>query len=182
MILACSCGQSMQIPEGSSGKTFRCPACAELFTVGVAEVVVTPLYFRCTKCTTVIVTETGCIGQRLQCPKCGRKCLVKTPDTQIYQRRLSQTQETIRRLEVWGQEADDPMAFDLVVVTGPKDACPVCSAIVEKIFSISGKRSDYPPLSTLKGGPPLHPGCVHNLAPYAEAFHKWEEERRKPGR
>jgi len=67
---------------------------------------------------------------------------------------------------------------DLVMVTahGAEDGCGVYEG---RVFSISGTSDTYPPLNDLpNGGPPFHPNCRHNLAPYVDKFASGSERRR----
>jgi len=60
----------------------------------------------------------------------------------------------------------DPDLFDLVQVMGPISG-DVCDFYVGKVFSLSGRSSQYPPLASIpRGGPPFHPHCTHNIAPF----------------
>ena len=66
---------------------------------------------------------------------------------------------------------------DLVVVTahGAKDGCGFFEG---KVFSISGTSERYPPLNSIpRGGPPFHPRCVHNLAPFVDSRASGAEKR-----
>ena len=48
-----------------------------------------------------------------------------------------------------------------------------------RVFSVSGGSDTYPPLATLpNGGPPFHPNCRHNLAPFVEPLASKTEIRR----
>lgn len=84
-------------------------------------------------------------------------------DTQL---REAVNYATVKRLEGAGEQFGDPDLFDLVQVMGRMGECPVCDELVGNVFSISGRNKDYPPLSDVGGGPPFHPNCTHNLAPY----------------
>lgn len=84
-------------------------------------------------------------------------------DTQL---REAVTYATVQRLTEAGEQFEDPDLFDLVQVMGRSGECPVCDELVGNVFSISGRSADYPPLSDVGGGPPFHPRCTHNLAPY----------------
>ncbi len=66
---------------------------------------------------------------------------------------------------------------DLVMVTshGARDGCQFYEG---KVFSISGTHPTYPPLSSIpNGGPPFHPNCRHNLAPFVEDLASHPEQR-----
>jgi hypothetical protein len=80
------------------------------------------------------------------------------------------TKGTINRLVETGN--------DLVMVTrhGATDGCGFFEG---RVFSISGTSSVYPPVASLpNGGPPFHPNCVHNLAPYVDELASGAERRR----
>jgi hypothetical protein len=85
-----------------------------------------------------------------------------------YQLRQAATESTKERMGDIGESLGDREMFDLVIVTGPASAnCDICDAIVGNVYSISGNHAKYPGLATLpNGGPPFHPHCTHNLAPY----------------
>lgn len=62
--------------------------------------------------------------------------------------------------------------FDLVQVSYHKTSCKTCGLYENKIYSISGKSKEYPPISDMpNGGPPFHPHCRHVLKPYIAKFH-----------
>lgn len=74
------------------------------------------------------------------------------------------------RLVQQGEEMGDAMMFDLVIITGAISG-DACDFYVNKAFSISGKSSEYPPLSSVPGGgPPFHPYCTHTIAPFVREF------------
>lgn len=55
---------------------------------------------------------------------------------------------------------------DLVEIIGPRDSKDFCSRLVGRVFSISGKSEEFPPLRNLpNGGPPFHPHCRHRATP-----------------
>jgi hypothetical protein len=85
-----------------------------------------------------------------------------------YQLREASTAATLERLGDIGRELGDPDTFDLVIIVGPEGGCDVCDEYVGEIYSISGRSKDYEPLPG--GGPPWHPNCTHNVAPYIEAL------------
>jgi predicted RNA-binding Zn-ribbon protein involved in translation (DUF1610 family) len=120
------------------------------------------------KCGQKMVIPDGSFGKKFLCPGCGATVLVREVDVRLYEHRLSQTRDIITRLKTWSQEAGDLLAFDLVIVTGPKKGCPVCDPLVGIVYSISGQHPDYPPLSGLNGGPPFHMDCCHSLAPFSQ--------------
>jgi hypothetical protein len=67
---------------------------------------------------------------------------------------------------------------DLVMVTG-HGATDGCGFYEGRVFSISGTHEKYPPLSQLpNGGPPFHPNCRHNLAPFVDELASKTEIRR----
>jgi len=59
-------------------------------------------------------------------------------------------------------------------VTGPSARlCDICRDLVGRVFSISGQSDKYEPLAdTPGGGPPCHPHCTHNIAPWIEGLSK----------
>jgi hypothetical protein len=66
--------------------------------------------------------------------------------------------------------------YDLVKVTSHNDPSPMCKMYENKIFSISGKNTKYPPLSSIVfngkyvlGGGIWHRYCRHSIVPYIEA-------------
>ena len=82
--------------------------------------------------------------------------------------RVVNTLEQIAELQAAGRALGDPMMFDLVTFHALRgDNCPICSKIVGKVYSISGKSDQYPPLASLpNGGPPFHAKCRHVISPY----------------
>ncbi|MCE5279379.1 MAG: hypothetical protein ABFD92_02015 [Planctomycetaceae bacterium] len=83
-----------------------------------------------------------------------------------YQLRQAVSEATKQRLQETGEELGDPMLLDLVTITGPFSG-DFCDFYVGKIFSVSGQSGEYPPLSSIpSSGPPFHPNCTHNLAPF----------------
>lgn len=67
--------------------------------------------------------------------------------------------------------------LDLVQIVGPTIVVDWCGEYRGKVFSISGRSTEYPPLSSCpNGGTPFHPRCKDNEAPVVAKFHS-EEER-----
>lgn len=60
------------------------------------------------------------------------------------------------------------MGYDLVKMSSHATTCPLCSMYQGRVYSISGKSSDYPPLDTAFSGDyaNIHPNCRHVLMPY----------------
>ncbi len=95
-----------------------------------------------------------------------------------YQLREAVTHATKQRLTEQGRELGDDMMFDLVVIVGPISG-DFCDFYVGKIFSISGRHPDYPPLDSIPGGgPPFHPNCTHNIAPFVDRLASAREKER----
>jgi len=87
-----------------------------------------------------------------------------------YQLREASTHATRGRLREAGEQLGDPMGFDLVMIVGPVSP-DFCAFYVGKVFSNSGQHPDYPPFDELpEGGPPFHPHCRHNVAPFIAEF------------
>jgi hypothetical protein len=64
----------------------------------------------------------------------------------------------------------DPDMFDLILVVG-KISGDECDFYVNKVFSISGRSSEYPSCVEMPGGgPPFHPHCTHTIAPFIPRF------------
>lgn len=57
---------------------------------------------------------------------------------------------------------------DLVKMTNHSSPCPICAPLEGRIYSISGKSKDYPPLDRAYSGEyaNIHPNCGHRLLPY----------------
>ena len=71
---------------------------------------------------------------------------------------------------------------DLVMITRHNTKCEVCGFYEGRVFSISGTSDKYPPLSQVEGGgPPFHPNCLHNVAPFVERLATPAERRRGAG-
>ena len=60
------------------------------------------------------------------------------------------------------------LGYDLVQLTSHNAACPVCSPLEGRVYSISGKDKRYPKLSTAFPSQysTIHPNCSHVLVPY----------------
>jgi len=71
-------------------------------------------------------------------------------------------EDTIERLKSKGH--------DLVIISSTPTGCLMCDPWVGKVFSISGKDHEYPPLSKAIAGGLFHDGCRHvvSLAPAAK--------------
>jgi hypothetical protein len=92
-----------------------------------------------------------------------------------FQIRQAVTESVKDRMATAGEIIGDPMAFDLVKVVGSPAiiACMICGEIVGHVYSISGESKKYESLADLpNGGPPFHPHCTHNLAPWIEGLSK----------
>ena len=60
---------------------------------------------------------------------------------------------------------------DLVRISQHYSACPVCAAYEGRVYSVSGKSKDYPPLSEAFGGySVIHPNCAHIISAYFPEF------------
>jgi hypothetical protein len=59
--------------------------------------------------------------------------------------------------------------IDLVTIVG-RVSNNFCTAYIDRVFSLSGKHPDYPPLASLVDGPPFHPNCSKSTAPFIEAL------------
>jgi len=53
-----------------------------------------------------------------------------------------------------------------------------CRYYENAIVSLDGPHPVYPPISTINGGPPFHPRCVHVLTPFVERLATDEENKR----
>ncbi|MDF2884732.1 MAG: Phage minor capsid protein 2 [Clostridiaceae bacterium] len=60
------------------------------------------------------------------------------------------------------------LGYDLVKVSSHATTCPLCSVYQGRVYSISGKNPNYPPLDTAFSGDyaNIHPNCRHVLMPY----------------
>jgi hypothetical protein len=69
---------------------------------------------------------------------------------------------------------------DLVQVSQHNSPCNICSAYEGRVYSISGKNKNYPPLDAMFSGDYLniHPNCVHVLTPYIEKYEDFEKDRK----
>jgi hypothetical protein len=57
---------------------------------------------------------------------------------------------------------------DLVKMTSHSSSCPICMPLEGRVYSISGKSTEYPPLDKAYSGEyaNIHPNCGHRLLPY----------------
>lgn len=95
-----------------------------------------------------------------------------------HQLRRVTTEATKQRLVETGEELGDRDAFDLVIISGPISG-DFCDLYVGKVYSISGRSSEYPPLSSIpEGGPPFHPNCTHVVAPFVARLATARERER----
>lgn len=95
-----------------------------------------------------------------------------------YQLRQAVTAATKDRLAEAGEQLGDPDAFDLVTITGPISG-DWCDFYVGKVFSISGRSGEFPALRSIpNGGPPFHPNCTHNVAPFVRELSTAKEVER----
>lgn len=62
--------------------------------------------------------------------------------------------------------------YDLVKMSKHSPTCSICAIYQGRVYSISGKSSDYPPLDTAYSGDyaNIHPDCAHVLEPYIPAL------------
>lgn len=62
--------------------------------------------------------------------------------------------------------------YDLVKMSSHSPTCSICAIYQGRVYSISGKSSDYPPLDTAYSGDyaNIHPNCAHVLKPYILAL------------
>ena len=68
---------------------------------------------------------------------------------------------------------------DLVMITRHGSKCDICRYYEGRVFSISGTSDRYPALSQVEGGgPPFHPNCLHNVAPFVERLATRTERKR----
>jgi len=60
------------------------------------------------------------------------------------------------------------LGYDLVKMSSHLTSCPLCATYQGRVYSISGKSSEYPPLDTAFSGDHanIHPNCAHVLMPY----------------
>lgn len=62
------------------------------------------------------------------------------------------------------------MGYDLMQLTDHDAPCPICAPYEGRIYSVSGKSKDYPPLNIVPGIRDgywtLHPNCRHRFSPY----------------
>ncbi len=61
---------------------------------------------------------------------------------------------------------------DLVKMSSHNSPCKVCAPLEGRVYSISGKNKEYPPLSKAYSGTHanIHPNCRHVLVPYIESL------------
>lgn len=59
------------------------------------------------------------------------------------------------------------LGYDLVQVSEHYPTCPMCAVLQGRVYSISGKSKDYPPLVERT---PFHPNCLHVTTPYIPAL------------
>lgn len=72
--------------------------------------------------------------------------------------------------------------IDLVKVSSHPHKKDICTPFDGKIFSISGRSDQFPPLSaTPNGGPPFHPFCRHVTLPFVEELASDAEIRKGSG-
>jgi|LSQX01.1.fsa_nt_gb hypothetical protein len=68
------------------------------------------------------------------------------------------------------------LGHDLMQMTSHDGSCEVCAPYQGRIYSISGKSKDYPPLSIVPGISDgywtLHPRCRHRFSPYIPELDK----------
>lgn len=60
------------------------------------------------------------------------------------------------------------LGYDLVQMSSHLTSCPLCVCYQGRVYSISGKSSEYPPLDAAYSGDyaNIHPNCRHVLTPY----------------
>jgi hypothetical protein len=77
-------------------------------------------------------------------------------------------------------ETGRQLGYDLVKFTTHSPTCEVCAPIQGRVFSVSGKDTRFPALSSVpgfdKGFKTIHPRCRHKLVITVEAL--WTEEER----
>lgn len=75
---------------------------------------------------------------------------------------------------------------DLVKMSQHNGCCPVCATYEGRVFSISGKDTRFPSLSTIpgfnKGYNNLHPKCKHRLSNYIEKYNDVEKDIKNSNR
>jgi hypothetical protein len=61
---------------------------------------------------------------------------------------------------------------DLVKMSNHNSSCGVCAPLEGRVYSISGKNKEYPPLTKAYSGTHanIHPNCRHVLVPYIESL------------
>jgi len=75
----------------------------------------------------------------------------------------------------------EDLGYDLVKITQHFSSCPVCAVYEGRVYSVSGKSKDYPPLDeAFKGGySTIHPNCTHRAVPYFPQYDDNAEELKK---
>lgn len=58
--------------------------------------------------------------------------------------------------------------YDLVVVSEHAGSCPLCAPWQGKVYTITGRSSEYPSLDTARSGGLFHPNCRHKTTTYHE--------------
>jgi hypothetical protein len=87
-----------------------------------------------------------------------------------FQLRQATVAATRERLADAGQAVGDPDRYDLVIIRGPISG-DFCDFYVNKVFSVSGRSSEFPPLDAIpNAGPPFHPNCTHTISPFVRVF------------
>jgi hypothetical protein len=100
---------------------------------------------------------------------------VMTFDVGAYASLVART-KTRQSQEVARHERLEALDLDLVAIVG-RVSKYFCSAFLGQVFSISGKSTKYPSLSSLPGGgPPFHPNCSKSTRPYVEALASPKQE------
>jgi hypothetical protein len=78
--------------------------------------------------------------------------------------------KTREAVQVARHERLESVGIDLVAIVG-RQSNTFCTAFLGQVFSIGGKSSKYPSLSSLPGGgPPFHPNCSKSTRPFVEAL------------
>lgn len=78
-------------------------------------------------------------------------------------------------------QAVQDLGYDLVQITQHFSSCPICAVYEGRVYSISGKSKDYPPLSeAFRGGySTIHVNCTHRAVPYFPQYDKNADELKK---
>lgn len=68
--------------------------------------------------------------------------------------------------------------FDLVKMSSHYGACPICTVLQGRVYSISGNDTRFPPLKKAYTGiyANIHPNCRHVLTPYIEKFNDVDKD------